>query len=191
MTTNPWDAEAASFDEQPDHGLKDPSVRRAWADLLLPLVPAAAKVVDLGCGTGSLSLLLAEAGHDVRGIDSSPAMLDVAREKARGAVDFRLGDAADPPTGETYDVVLARHVLWAMPDPGAALENWVKLLKPGGRLILVEGLWFTGAGIGPGRCRELVEATGCATELRMLDDPAFWGKPIDDQRFLLVATPNE
>jgi len=118
-------------------------------------------------------------------------MLDVAREKARGAVDFRLGDAADPPAGETYDVVLARHVLWAMPDPGAALENWVKLLKPGGRLILVEGRWFTGAGIGPGRCRELVEATGCSTELRMLDDPAFWGKPIDDQRFLLVATPNE
>ena len=54
-----WDNQAATFDEQPDHGLRDPHVRAAWEQLLLPrLPPAPAMVADLGCGTGSLSVLL-------------------------------------------------------------------------------------------------------------------------------------
>lgn len=61
------DAQSATFDAQPDHGLLDPAVRAAWAQLLLPLMPPApASVVDLGCGTGSLAVLLAQAGYQVR-----------------------------------------------------------------------------------------------------------------------------
>jgi 2-polyprenyl-3-methyl-5-hydroxy-6-metoxy-1,4-benzoquinol methylase len=61
-----WDGQAASFDDDPDHGLRDPAVRQAWADLLLPLLPPApAHVVDLGCGTGSLAVLLAQHGNRV------------------------------------------------------------------------------------------------------------------------------
>jgi len=189
VTPNPWDAEAATFDDEPDHGLNDPDVRAAWARLLLPLMPAPnATVVDLGCGTGSLAVLLAEAGHDVCGIDLSTRMLDVARKKAQSLdIDFRQGDAADPPTGQTYDVVLVRHVLWAMPDPDAALKNWVKLLNPHGRLILIEGRWFTGAGLTPGECRTLVKAHRREAEIRKLDDSALWGKEIDDERYLLLS----
>ena len=77
-----WDAEAESFDEQPDHGLRDPVVRSAWAELLLPLLPPSpARVADLGCGTGSLSLLMAEAGHHVSGLDISSAMVAAARDR--------------------------------------------------------------------------------------------------------------
>jgi SAM-dependent methyltransferase len=189
VTTNPWDAEAASFDDQPDHGLSDPAVRAAWAELLLPLIPETpAKVVDLGCGTGSLAVLLAEAGHDVCGIDLSDRMLDVARNKATGLnIDFRQGDAADPPSTRTYDVVLVRHVLWAMPDPKAALRKWVRLLNPRGRLILIEGRWFTGAGLTPDECRALVRAHRREADVRALDDPALWGKEIDDERYLLLS----
>ncbi len=189
MTANPWDAEAATFDDQPDHGLRDPDVRAAWARLILPLMPAAnTTIVDLGCGTGSLAVLLAEAGHDVCGIDLSDRMLDVARQKADGlTIDFRNGDAADPPTARTYDVVLVRHVLWAMPDPHVALGNWVRLLNPGGRLVLIEGRWFTGAGLTRDECRTLVRAHRHEAEIRMLDDPALWGKEIDDERYLLLS----
>ncbi|GAB3138183.1 class I SAM-dependent methyltransferase [Amycolatopsis stemonae] len=188
---NIWDAEAATFDDQPDHGLRDPEVRAAWAKLLLPLMPPKATVADLGCGTGSLALLLAEHGHHVCGIDLSPAMLDVARGKAGDLeIDFRLGDVADPPAEPgSFDVVLVRHVLWAMPDPQAAVDTWVRLLAPGGRLILVEGRWFTGAGLSQDRCRALVEHRRRAVEVRVLDDPALWGKEIDDERYLLLSPP--
>lgn len=187
-----WDAEAATFDDEPDHGLRAPEVRAAWADLLLPLMPAArSSVVDLGCGTGSLAVLLAEAGHLVRGLDAAPAMLALARDKAARAgvaVSFQEGDAAAPPFPErTADVVLVRHVLWVLPDPDAALARWVAMLKPGGLLVLVEGRWHTGAGLTAAACRELVLGHRDSATVTMLTDPALWGGEISDERFLLVS----
>ena len=76
MTGEPvayWNGQAARFDEEPDHGLRDPTVRDAWDRLLskhLPEPPV--DVLDLGCGTGSLTVLLADAGHRVHGVDLSP-----------------------------------------------------------------------------------------------------------------------
>ena len=79
-----WDAEAAACDEEPDHGLRDPVVRDAWQSLLRSVVPPIpCRVADLGCGTGSLSLLLVEDGHEVDGVDFSPEMLRRADAKAR------------------------------------------------------------------------------------------------------------
>ncbi len=75
-----WDEQAATFDEKPDHGLRDPGVQVAWGRLLLPRLPAApALIADLGCGTGSLTALLAPAGHRVVGLDSAPRMVRAAR----------------------------------------------------------------------------------------------------------------
>lgn len=188
-----WDAQAATFDDQPDHGLRDPEVRAAWADVLLPLMPPApATVVDLGCGTGSLAVLLAQAGHVVHGVDLSARMVAAAEEKARAVgvpAEFRQGDAADPPFPRaSCDVVLARHVLWALPDPAAALDRWVELLRPGGRLVLVEGRWFTGAGLAAADCRALVLDRRREATVRQLDDPALWGTVITDERYLLTST---
>jgi len=189
-----WDAQAEGFDDEPDHGLRDPGVRAAWSALLTEHLPAApADVVDLGCGTGSLAVLLAEAGHRVHGLDVSPAMVEQARGKAEAhAVADRarldVGDAADPP-GEpgSADVVLCRHVLWALPDPSEALARWVRLLRPGGRLLLVEGSWHTGAGLTADRCRELVLGHRREADAVALTDPALWGGPITDERYLVVS----
>jgi SAM-dependent methyltransferase len=187
-----WDAQAADFDNEADHGLRDPIVHAAWKRLLLPQMPAApASVVDLGCGTGSLSVLLAAAGYSVVGVDIAPRMIDAARGKAAAAeVDarFSVADAAAPGLAHrAFDVVLARHVLWAMPDIDAALSEWVALLRPGGRLILVEGHWHTGAGLTASDTARAVRRHRHEANVTALDAADLWGGPITDERYLVVS----
>jgi SAM-dependent methyltransferase len=185
-----WDREAQTFDEAADHGLADPDCREAWRSLLLEHVPPApARVADLGCGTGTLTLLLAAEGYVVDGVDFSPEMVRLARAKAGHVATFHEADAAAPPLHPaTYDVVLSRHVLWAMPSPAAALDRWTALLRPGGRLLLVEGSWSTGAGLTAEQTVALVEAAGHRARLRRMPEPVFWGREITDDRYLVVGT---
>jgi ubiquinone/menaquinone biosynthesis C-methylase UbiE len=186
-----WDVYADAFDDEADHGLRDPQVRAAWQALLAPLIPAEpVRIVDLGCGTGSLAVLLAEHSNRVSGIDISGNMIRLARAKARAAgvaVDFVRGDAADPPFAEaSFDLVLARHVLWAFENPDAVLQRWVDLLAPDGRLILIEGQWSTGAGLSASECRSLVLQHRVEADLQHLsENTQLWGRPVDDDRYLI------
>jgi ubiquinone/menaquinone biosynthesis C-methylase UbiE len=85
VTIDYWDSTADTFDDQPDHGLRSPEVRAAWAARIrgwLPQQPS--DVLDLGCGTGTLALLAAEQGHHVTAVDSSPHMAELARAKLAG-----------------------------------------------------------------------------------------------------------
>jgi ubiquinone/menaquinone biosynthesis C-methylase UbiE len=141
-----WDRRAATFDKRAGHGLVSDEQRKAWHDLLSRLVgDAAQRVLDVGCGTGFLALRLAELGHVVTGVDLSDQMIAQARGKndeAGLSIEFRVGDAAhlDSPDG-VYDLVVARHVIWNLPDPGRGVAEWLRVLRPGGLLLLVEGKW--------------------------------------------------
>jgi len=186
-----WAAAAESFDDAADHGLRDPAVREAWRQLLIRALPAPkARIADLGCGTGAVALLLAEIGHEADGLDFSDGMLERARAKSAGraGVRFHLGDAADPQLPrESFDAVIVRHVLWALPDRTAALRNWLELLRPDGRLVLIEGLWHTGAGIAAVAVLAILDELGREAELTTLSDPAFWGGEIADERYMIVS----
>ncbi|MEU2112928.1 methyltransferase domain-containing protein [Streptomyces sp. NPDC019507] len=190
MTTIDWDAAADTFDDEPDHGLRDPGVRRAWAERMRHWLPSApSDVLDLGCGTGSLALLAAEQGHRVTAVDLSPRMAEAACRKLAGTgAEVLTGPAERPPVGERrFDTVLVRHVLWALPDPEAALAHWTSLLRPGGRLVLVEGVWG-GSGLSAAR---LIAALGPLTRRieheRLSVVTGLWGRPVHDERYALVA----
>jgi SAM-dependent methyltransferase len=190
MTTIDWDAEADTFDQEPDHGLRQAGVRAAWAGKLAAWLPASpADVLDLGCGTGSLALLAAERGHRVTALDLSPRMAERARAKLAGAAARVLvGDAAAPPVpGGAFDVVMARHVLWTLPDPEAVLRHWVSLLRPGGRLVLVEGVWGD-AGLPHERIvAALTPLVERVRHVPLSGERALWGKEVDDDRYAVLG----
>ena len=167
-------------------------------------------VADLGCGTGTLSVLLAGEGYDLRGVDLSAQMVRAARAKAAAAgvdVEFHQGDAAGPPVAPaSVDVVLARHLLWTLPDPHRVLATWTRLLRPGGTLVLIEGRWDQPDGTTDGGDPELkaalpwldgVDAATLSAALAPLveafavhdlsDDSQLWGRAVHDERFALVA----
>jgi len=188
-----WDAEAATFDDEPDHGLTDPDTRAAWRALLLGVLPPApARIADLGCGTGTLSWLLVDEGYAVDGLDFSLEMIRLAKAKAATATGetarFLVGDASAPHLERsTYNVVLSRHVLWALPNPVMAVDRWVDLLAPGGTLVLVEGSWSTGAGLTADECERIVRTRRQHVEVTRLTDPLLWGKRVTDERYILVS----
>ena len=139
-----WNRRAAHFDEDFGHSNRTEAERDAWAHIFERALPAGGPLdaLDCGCGTGFLSLELAARGHRVTGVDFAPAMLEAARLKAaeRGlAVRFEHGDVEQLPFAPaSFDLLLCRHLLWTLPHPEAAVAGWVRLLRPGGRLIAVE-----------------------------------------------------
>lgn len=98
------------------------------------------------CGTGILSLLLAELGHTVTGIDLAPEMIERAQTIAcqtDWSVEFRRGDAeALAASDNSFELVTARHLIWTLPRPASALREWQRVIEPGSRILLIEeGYW--------------------------------------------------
>jgi SAM-dependent methyltransferase len=138
-----WDVDAATYDSSPSHYPQRPQEQAAWGATLRRLLPdPPAAVLDMGAGTGFLSLLLAAQGYEVTAADFAPGMLVQLKAKAasRGlAIQAVETDALHPPAGE-FDSVVERHLIWTLPDPAGALAAW-HAVAPGGRLVLVEGSW--------------------------------------------------
>lgn len=136
-----WDADAATYDRS--HGLGSAAERAAWnAALTRMLPPPPASVLDVGAGTGFLSLLLAELGYRVTALDLSPGMLD----RLRGTAEQRGLDIAtvtrpahQPPDGP-FDAIVERHLMWLLLDAPQTLAAW-RRAAPAGRLVAVEGSW--------------------------------------------------
>ena len=128
-----WDARAEANALAPDRAVELNRVSEA-----LRLQPGA-RVLDAGCGSGQFAIALAERGMTVTGVDLSPAMIRRANAHAmeRGVViDWRTGDItqlADPLA--VYDAIFARVLLQFVPDVVAALREFRRVLRPGGRLL--------------------------------------------------------
>ncbi len=110
---------------------------------LEPLIPPHLTVVDVGTGTGQLLIPLARVVHRVIGVDHSPQMLELAEKNAEqmgiNNVEFRLGEIDDLPLrDEEADAVFASLVLHHAPDPGEALMEMSRVVKPGGSVTIID-----------------------------------------------------
>jgi len=204
-----WDRRAANFDEEPSHGLLNDTQARAWSRLIEEIAAGAPlDVLDVGCGTGFLSLLLAAQGHRVTGADFAAAMLTEARVKAAArelVVNFVRGDVEALELADaSLDLIVERHVLWTLPHPGKALECWRRLLRANGRVVLIEGQWgamepreeyekmHDRLPLFGGRPQDeiaaLVRAHGfAAVEVQPLMDPELWTAPPAHPRYLVIG----
>lgn len=112
------------------------------------------RAVDVGCGSGSYARMFgAEVGHDgqVIGVDVDRALLSAGRERAIAegndpTVHFVQGDALHLPlTNNLADIVLCNTLLWILPEPEQAIQEMVRVAKPGGLICASEvdgGLWM-------------------------------------------------
>ena len=118
---------------------------RSWQALahgLLRLMPPLV-IADMGAGEGTLSQLLARTAKQVIAIDNSPKMVEygarIAKENGYTNLEYRLGDLEEPPIDtESVDVVLFSHALHHAARPQRAVESAYRILKPGGRILILD-----------------------------------------------------
>lgn len=140
-----WSQRAATFDQSVGHEIFSDAERRGWHRLICKHLGAGQgrKALDVACGTAVISHLLDDLGYAVTGLDWSEAMLEQARAKAkqRGTdIRFVMRDAENTlEPRNSVDVITNRHLVWTLVDPPAAFAEWFAVLKPGGKLLIVDG----------------------------------------------------
>lgn len=136
------------FAERERTGWSDGSIVGAYVSRFGPIADEAATVLasrvagpgqmvlDLCCGQGTLTAMMADAGAVVTGLDFSQKMLSLARKSAPNA-DLREGDAAALPFGDrSFDAVVCNFGMMHLPDQPKALAEIRRVLRPGGRFTM-------------------------------------------------------
>lgn len=135
-----WEKRSESFLEQRRSELANPIAKR-WMKEIEKQIPAGRrlKILDVDCGAGFFSILLAKEGHEVFGIDLTPEMIENAiqlAEEENADCCFQVMDAENPMfADETFDVVISRNLTWTLPNAEHAYGEWMRVLKTGGVLL--------------------------------------------------------
>ena len=137
---NYWEKRSDSFLVQKRQELHSAMAER-WMKEIRGQLPEGKKlrILDVGCGAGFFSILLAKEGYQVTGIDLTPDMIKNARllaEEEKVSCEFQVMDAENPEfQEETFDVVISRNLTWTLPHVQHAYQEWIRVLKKGGILL--------------------------------------------------------
>jgi ubiquinone/menaquinone biosynthesis C-methylase UbiE len=142
-----WNGRASGYDRNVRHVIFFGRDRSIWQTIFAEFLETGRyKILDVGTGPGIVANLISDLGYDVTGIDLSDSMLRKARENSTAlynSIALVQGDAENLPFGDaSFDAVVNRYVLWSLPDPKNALAEWHRVLRPGGRLVVVDGNWY-------------------------------------------------
>lgn len=134
-----WTVRAHDFGIVRRNEIRD-GVSARWGAELDSLLPGSGlRILDVGTGTGYFAVLLGAKGHDVIGIDLTPAMIDEAKALAGDlgvSAEFEVMDAQSLGfPDEFFDAVVKRNLTWTLPAPERAYAEWLRVLKPGGMLL--------------------------------------------------------
>lgn len=121
------------------------NLTRYYEPFLARALPRTGRLLEIGCGTGFYTAWLAERGFDVVGMDLSPNMIEQAKLRCPEGVQLFVGNCEDPAgalgsqgMGDGFDAILGVNTFSYYPDKQVALRNYRKLLRPGGRLVLLD-----------------------------------------------------
>lgn len=146
-----YDAAAEQYETQPGHDISPAEANDWLADLGGDLKHSAnhadqpPKTLDVGAGTGVFSRFLAAQGHQVLGLEPSLAMLQEAEKHTPASFDvvYQQGGDSDlaslPPNH--FDFICARQAACYFADPVASFRQCHALLRPHGRIVVIEGIW--------------------------------------------------
>lgn len=146
-----WSERAAAFDDSASHRIENcyglPEWRRflrATLDLRDDEDMTGWRVLDIACGTGEISRVLTGLGAGVTAVDFSESMLAIAQAKLAGLRWQGImadAEALYPLEAGSFDLAVTRHLAWTLTDPAAAYAEWRRVLRPDGRLVVVDGNW--------------------------------------------------
>lgn len=141
---NYWDTRAAGYSATIHEQLQNDTALQ-FRGLLREGAPKgeALDCLDIGCGPGFFSILLAQEGHHITAVDYSERMVEAAKANfAETGVTVRIlrGDAQALPFADgSFDYIVSRNLVWDLEYPEKAYAEWLRLLKPGGRLFIADG----------------------------------------------------
>mgnify|MGYP001775500469 CR=1 FL=1 len=138
-----WNTRAEGYSLKTAYDLQH--AETVWLERLRPFLPESGRleILDIGCGPGFFSILLARLGHSVIAFDYTEGMLErVSQNAAEAGVSLtvRQGDAQNLPfPNAAFDLIVSRNLMWNLEEPGTAYAEWLRVLRPGGRLVNFDG----------------------------------------------------
>jgi len=139
-------------DEAYDYGINvrdelESDTPKQWIKIIHQYVPGDQTLdfLDVGTGPGFFPIILSKVGHRVTGIDCTKAMIEQAKANAGlydTSPDFILAESDDLPfDDERFDCVISRNVAWTLIRPVESYVEWLRVLKPGGKLLIFDANW--------------------------------------------------
>lgn len=140
LVTDYWDSRAKDFSAFRKAEYHSVQFDKWEKELTAKLGSAnGAKVLDVGCGSGFMSAILAKIGFAVTGVDLSEEMVEQAKAFVAGEgmqIDFHQMNAVKLEFPDSsFDFVLSRNLTWTLPNLEQAYKDWLRVLKPGGKII--------------------------------------------------------
>lgn len=144
-----WSTRTEGYSEV-NHKELEGTQKEAWLNLLeseFPKIPKEEiKILDIGTGPGFFPMILAEAGYRITAVDYTREMLEKAAQNAGHLcqyISFYRMDAQNLEFDDnTFDVIISRNLTWNLEKPNQAYREWMRVLKPGGKLLNFDANWY-------------------------------------------------